>query len=137
MGDALRLLRRAVRRTGHTVCALDERCHLAGALILAELLAARDRVAIQSIMRPAGALPNELVALHPVTNHQAWLTRESLTLINRDGVIQGVLARSKITDAKGHRSCTTAREVKGIDQGVRLNQALWMLAEKMRKLNST
>jgi hypothetical protein len=29
------------------------------------------------------------------------------------------------------------REVKGIGRGVRLDQALWTLAEEMRKLNST
>jgi magnesium transporter len=98
VGDAVRLLRRAGRRTGHTICVLDERRHLAGVLDLAELVAARDRAIIQSIMRPAGVVLNARAALHTVTNHPAWLTHESLPVINRDGVFQGVLERSKVTE---------------------------------------
>jgi len=56
VGDALRLLRRAGRKFGHTICVLDEQRHLAGVLDLAELVAARDRATIQSPMRPAVAV---------------------------------------------------------------------------------
>jgi hypothetical protein len=31
---------------------------------------------------------------------------------------------------------TTTREVKGIDQGIKLNRALWILAEEMRKIKA-
>jgi hypothetical protein len=34
-------------------------------------------------------------------------------------------------DANGHRRRTTTREVKGIDQDVKLNRALWHLAERI------
>jgi Domain of unknown function (DUF932) len=37
-------------------------------------------------------------------------------------------------NAKGTR--TTTREVKGIDQGIKLNRALWVLAESMRALKA-
>jgi magnesium transporter len=76
---------------------LDERRHLAGVLDLAELIAARDRALLQRLMRPAGAVLNVRAALHTVTNHPAWLTHESLPVINRDGVFQGVLERSRVT----------------------------------------
>jgi magnesium transporter len=97
VGDALRLLRRAGRRSGYTICVLDERRHLAGVLDLAELVTARDRALLQSLMRPASAVLNARAALHTVTNHPAWLTHESLPVINRDGVFQGVLERSRVT----------------------------------------
>ncbi|PZQ63316.1 MAG: hypothetical protein DI563_28040 [Variovorax paradoxus] len=32
---------------------------------------------------------------------------------------------------------TTTREVQGIDQNVKLNRALWVLAEEMRSLKAT
>lgn len=98
VSDALRLLRRAGRRSGHTLYVLDERRHLAGVLDLADLVAARDRALIQAVMRPAGTLLNARAALHTVTNHPAWLTHESLPVINRDGVFQGVLERSRVTE---------------------------------------
>jgi len=37
-------------------------------------------------------------------------------------------------NATGKR--TTTRAVNGIDQGVKLNRALWVLAEEMRKLKA-
>jgi hypothetical protein len=37
-------------------------------------------------------------------------------------------------DSSGARRRTTSREVKGIDQDVRLNKALWMLGERMAEL---
>jgi len=39
-------------------------------------------------------------------------------------------------DANGHRRRTTTREVKAIDQDVKLNRALWHLAERMAELKS-
>ncbi len=39
-------------------------------------------------------------------------------------------------DATGHRRRTTTREVKAIDQDVKLNRALWHLAERMAELKS-
>jgi len=98
VGDALRLLRRAGRSSGHRICVLDERRHLAGVLDLADLIVARDRAAIQNIMRPAVAVLNVRAALHTVSNHPAWLTHESLPVINRAGVFQGVLERSRVTE---------------------------------------
>jgi len=98
VGDALRLLRRAGRRTGHTICVLDERRHLTGVLDLAELVAERDRALIQSIVRRASTVLNPRAALRTVTNDPAWLTHESLPVVNRDGVFQGVLERSRVTE---------------------------------------
>jgi magnesium transporter len=98
VSDALRLLRRAGRRSGHTLYVLDERRHLAGVLDLADLVAARDRALIQGVMRPPGIVLNARAALHTVSSHFAWLTHESLPVINRDGVFQGVLERSQVTE---------------------------------------
>jgi hypothetical protein len=37
-------------------------------------------------------------------------------------------------DGNGHRRRSIAREVKAIDQDVKLNRALWHLSERMAKL---
>lgn len=100
VGDALRLLRRAGRRTGYQISVLNEHRQLVGIVDLADLIGARDRSMIQSVMRPAGVVLNVRAALHTVTNHSAWLTHESLPVINRDGVFQGMLERSKVTEEK-------------------------------------
>ena len=49
----------------------------------------------------------------------------------QENIIKGGL-RSRT--ANGRRA--TTREVTGIDQGVKLNRALWILAEEMRKLKA-
>jgi magnesium transporter len=98
VGDALLLLRRARRRTGHTISIVDERRQLVGVIDLADLIAARDRAMVQGVMRPASVVLNVRTALQTVANHPAWLTCESLPVINREGVFQGVLERSKVLE---------------------------------------
>jgi Mg/Co/Ni transporter MgtE len=98
VGDALRLLRRAGRRTGHSIPVLDERRQLIGLVDLSDLMVARDRSMVQGLMRPASIAPNARAALSTVTNHPAWLTQENLPVVNRDGVFQGMLERSRVTE---------------------------------------
>ena len=98
VGDALRLFRRAGRRTGQTIPVLDEHRHLVGLVDLSDLLGARDRSLIQNVMHPAGALLHARNALQSVTGHPAWLTHDSLPVINRAGIFQGVLRRSKVME---------------------------------------
>lgn len=59
------------------------------------------------------------------------------TSFNRvqENLVRGGLQGSRI-DANGRRQRTTSREVKGIDQSVGLNRALWTLTEEMRKLKA-
>ena len=98
VGDALRLFRRAGQHTGHTIPVLDAERHLAGLVDLSDLLGARDRSMIQGIMHPAPLLLNARAALQTVTDHPSWLTHDSLPVINRSGVFQGVLRRSKVME---------------------------------------
>jgi magnesium transporter len=102
VGDALRLFRRAGERTGQTIYVLDERSHLAGVVDLSDLLGHRDRNMIQRVMRPASIVLN---------------ARAALRTVNREGVFQGVLRRSKVmqgeqdllTDVAEHTELDTTR----------------------------
>jgi magnesium transporter len=100
VGDALRMLRRSGRRSGYQISVLDEHRHLVGVVDLADLIGSRDRSTIQSLMRPADVVLNARAALHTATNHPAWLMHDSLPVVNRNGVFQGVLERSKVTEEK-------------------------------------
>ncbi len=53
----------------------------------------------------------------------------------QENVVRGGL-RAYGRDANGHRRRTTTREINGIDQDVKLNRALWQLAERMQELKS-
>ncbi len=58
----------------------------------------------------------------------------------QENVIKGGLhAWQRAADERGRLTTrrVTTREVKGIDQDVRLNRALWMLAERMAELKAT
>jgi hypothetical protein len=79
-------------------------------------------------------------ALAPVTETQLLNARRGAdtgadlwTTFNRvqENVIRGGLPAR---NARGQR--TRTREVQGIDQNIKLNRALWVLAEEMRKLKS-
>jgi magnesium transporter len=98
VGDVLRLFRRSGQRTGQTIHVLDEHRHLAGVVDLSDLLGQRDRSMIQRVMRPASLVLNARAAIQTVTNHPAWLTHDSLPVVSRDGVFQGVLRRSKVME---------------------------------------
>ena len=100
VGDALRLLRRTSQRTGQTVHVLDQQRHLAGVVDLSELLGERDRSMIQGVMRPASIVLSARAAIQTVTNHPAWLTHDSLPVVNRDDVFLGVLQRSKVMEGE-------------------------------------
>lgn len=96
VGDALRLVRRTGRRSGHTLYVLDTSRHLAGLVDLCDLLGERDRSRIARSVRPAPVVLNARAALQTVTNHPAWLTHDSLPVVNREGIFQGVLARARV-----------------------------------------
>lgn len=59
---------------------------------------------------------------------------QSMDLWTTFNVAQENLIRGGLRGRTANRRPTTTREVKGIDQNVKLNRALWSLAEKMREL---
>lgn len=61
------------------------------------------------------------------TGHDLWSTFN----VTQENVIRGGLTAR---DANNNYRRTTTREVKGIDQDVKLNKAMWHLAEQMAKL---
>jgi Mg/Co/Ni transporter MgtE len=100
VGDALRLYRHAGQHAGQTLYVLDASRHLAGAVDLSDLLGEPDRSMIQRVMEPASVVLNARAALQTVTNHSAWLTHDSLPVVNREGVFQGVLWRSQVMEGE-------------------------------------
>jgi len=98
VGDALRLLRRGSQRPGNTLYVLDERRHLMGVVELGDILGQRDRTLIQHLIRPAPLVLSARAALLTVANHPLWLTHDSLPVVDRAGVFQGVLPRSKVVE---------------------------------------
>ncbi len=64
---------------------------------------------------------------HADVNSDLWSTFQ----VTQENLLRGGLVGR---NAKGQRRST--REVQGIDQGIKLNRALWTLAEGMRKLKA-
>jgi magnesium transporter len=98
VGDALRLFRRAGQHSGHTVYVLDDRRHLVGAVDLSDLLTQRDRSLLQRAMRPVSLTLSARGSIQTLSNHPAWLTHDNLPVVDRNGVFQGVLWRSKVME---------------------------------------
>jgi hypothetical protein len=91
--------------------------------------------------RAALALKYETaIAPAPITEDQLLRARRQAdvkddlwTTMNRvqENVIRGGLQGRSVTNKR-----VTTRAVEGIDQGIKLNRALWVLAEEMRKLKA-
>jgi magnesium transporter len=97
VADALRLVRRTRQGPGHILYVLGEQRQLAGQADLWDLLSERDRSLVQGVVQPVPVVLNARAAIQTVANHPAWLTNESLPVVNRTGVFQGVLPRSRVT----------------------------------------
>jgi Mg/Co/Ni transporter MgtE len=102
VGDALRLLRSSGKRTGQTITVVDANRRLVGIVDIGELLNNADRRVVKHVMQPAAHVLNARVALQTVANHPAWMTHDSLPVINRNGVFQGVLRRSRVMEEETH-----------------------------------
>lgn len=100
VGDALRLFRSSGQRTGQTITVIDRDRRLEGVVDLCELLGNSDRRPIRHFMQPAPHILSARAALQSVVHHSAWLTHDSLPVINRNGVFLGVLPRSRIMQEK-------------------------------------
>jgi Mg/Co/Ni transporter MgtE len=96
VGDALRLFRREGRRTGNSVHVLNEYQHVVGLVHLSDLLGSRDRIPLRYIMHPAPVILQARAAIQSVRDHPAWRDYDSLPVVNRNDVFQGVLRRAKV-----------------------------------------
>jgi hypothetical protein len=77
--------------------------------------------------------PHQLLAVRRRDDQDPHLWNVFNTV--QENVIRGGLYGS-YRDAGNHTRRTSTREIKGIDQNVKLNQPLWVLAEEMARLKS-
>ncbi|MFM1891961.1 MAG: hypothetical protein RLZ44_1038 [Pseudomonadota bacterium] len=96
VNDALRLMRRNRQAPGHWIYVLDDRRRLSGVVDLGDLLSRPERTLVSHVMQPVPLTLNARSPLHTVSNHPAWLTHDSLPVVNREGVFQGVLPRTTV-----------------------------------------
>jgi uncharacterized protein DUF932 len=78
--------------------------------------------------------PAQLLQPRRVDDNGADLWR-TFNRVQENVVRGGVTARG--LDSTGRRRRVTSREIKGIDQDVKLNRALWQIAEKMAELKKS
>lgn len=79
--------------------------------------------------------PSQLLAPRRHDDHgkaDLWTTFN----VVQENAIRGGLSGVRRDAETGRRRRTTTREVKGIDQDVKLNRALWLLGEEMAKLKA-
>lgn len=96
VGDALRLFRSSTQLNGQTIIVVDKDRRLAGIVDLQDLLSNPDRRPVRKLMQPATHVLSARAALQSVVNHPAWITHDNLPVINRTGIFQGVLRRSRV-----------------------------------------
>lgn len=100
VGDALRLFRSSGQLNGQVISVIDMDRRLVGIVDIKDVLSNPDRRPIRTLMQPAAHVLSARAALQSVVDHPAWLTYDSLPVINRNGVFQGVLRRSRVVQEK-------------------------------------
>lgn len=127
VADALRLYRREGQHTGHTIYVLDPERHLTGEVHLSDLLGARDRSPIRRLMQPVPTILNVRAAFQSVTKHPAWLTNDSLPVVNRSDVYQGVLRRTRVMAKEQALINTVAEHSELASTRAALADIVWMV----------
>jgi magnesium transporter len=98
VAEAVRLVRSSHDRLIHDLYVVDDRGRLKGVVDICDLLAEKDRSPLTRISRRAPVVLYARASLRSVETHPAWLTRDHLPVIDRDGVLQGVLPRALLQD---------------------------------------
>lgn len=124
--DALRLLRRSPQRPGHILYVLDGIRHLVGVVDLGELLGQRDLTPIRQLVRAAPLVLNARAALTSVADHSIWMTHDSLPVVDRAGVFQGVLPRSKVVEGDPKLSADVTQSSETSATRAALADIFWM-----------
>jgi len=98
VAEAVRLARSSPDRLIHELYVVDDRGHLRGVIDICDLLAEKDRSPLARITRRVPVVLYARSSLRSVETHPAWLSRDHLPVVDRDGVLQGVLPRSLLQD---------------------------------------
>jgi Mg/Co/Ni transporter MgtE len=96
VGEAVRLARRSAHPVENSLCVLDAAFRLKGMVDVCRLLAEKDRTPLSRIMEPAPVVLYARAGLHTVEAHEAWVRHETLPVVNRQNVFQGVLRRTSV-----------------------------------------
>ncbi|MCB1801265.1 MAG: CBS domain-containing protein [Gammaproteobacteria bacterium] len=126
VSDALRLFRRSGQHTGQTIPVLDQDRRLLGIADLCELLGASDRRLVQHLTHPARVVLNARAALQTVNNHPAWLSHDSLPVVNRYGIFQGVLRRARVMEEEQHLLSEVAERNERLTTRMALADIFWL-----------
>lgn len=117
VGEAVRLARRSEDRLERSLYVLDADFRLNGMVDLCRLLEEKDRAPLSRIVEPIPAALQARAGLHTVQDHGAWVHQDSLPVVNRQRVFQGVLRRTSVLGQDGgmlaemsdHRELTTTQ----------------------------
>ena len=102
VGDALRLVRSSGQPVGQTISVVDANRRLVGMVDLCELLDNPDRRSVGHVMHEVFHVLNARAAIQTVANHPAWVNHDTLPVVNRNGIFQGVLRRSRVMEEETH-----------------------------------
>jgi predicted transcriptional regulator len=65
---------------------------------ICDMLNSSDRRSIRHVMQPVVHVLNARAPVQTVTGHPAWMHHDSLPVINRNGIFQGLLYRSRVRE---------------------------------------
>ncbi len=98
VAEAVRLARSSRDRLIHDLYVVDDHGRLRGVIDICDLLAEKDRSPLTRLTHRVPVVLYARASLRSVETHPAWLSRDHLPVIDRDGVLQGVLPRALLQD---------------------------------------
>lgn len=126
VGEAVRLTRRAPDRLNHVIYVLDAQRRLRGSVDICDLLVEKDRVTVDRVMKRPEVVLHARTSLLSVENHPAWLTADSLPVVTRAGIFQGVLPRDMVVREESQLASEVSQQQQvGATQSA-LSDVLWL-----------
>ena len=126
VGEAVRLTRRAPDRLHHILYVLDTRRRLRGLVDICDLLVEKDRLTVARVMKRPEVILHARTSLLAVESHPAWLTADSLPVVTRAGVFQGVLPRDMVVREETQLATEVSQQQQVVATQGALSDVLWL-----------
>ncbi|MES9822439.1 MAG: hypothetical protein ABW147_17930, partial [Candidatus Thiodiazotropha sp.] len=108
----------------------DER-HLLGYIDLKTLIVNRERTTLSRLMKKAPLVLNVRAPLHSAEDLDAWLSFDSLPVVGRHGIFQGVLRRDALAREDHSLLTSISSEKEFTRTRTALSDILWLIVSSL------
>ncbi|MEW8657335.1 MAG: hypothetical protein AB2603_03340 [Candidatus Thiodiazotropha endolucinida] len=131
VSSALLLLREGSQRVSQQIYLINDERHLLGYIDLKTLIVNRERTTLSRLMKKAPLVLNVRAPLHSAEDLDAWLSFDSLPVVDRHGIFQGVLRRDALAREDHSLLTSISSEKEFTRTRTALSDILWLIVSSL------